>query len=271
MIVTCTFAFEDVIGDLRERPNTCIIIFKFVDYKTALCILKKMESWIRKFTPLIFALMFALLATSANAVNPDAGKKIFNKCKSCHTIGKGAKPKVGPPLNDILGMAAAAQEGYVYSNAMKAKAEEGLVWTEETLSAFLADPKNAVPKTKMVFSGLKKEYDRANVIAYLKEFAQTPVEAANTGDDPPVSAEILAIEGDVEYGEYLSSSCLTCHQADGSDQGLPSIVGWPKNSFVTVMQAYKVKHRENPVMQQYAGALSNEEIAALAAYFGSVE
>ena len=88
----------------------------------------------------------------------------------------------------------------------------------------------------------------------------------------PLSAFLIATPmahaaGDVAYGEYLSSQCVTCHQASGADKGIPSITGWPHDSFKTVMHAYRNKARAHPVMQMIAGRLSNEEIAALAAYF----
>mgnify|MGYP000020560506 CR=1 FL=1 len=89
--------------------------------------------------------------------------------------------------------------------------------------------------------------------------------------DPDVQPEILALKGDLEYGAYLSSECTTCHQADGDDAGIPSITGWAEEDFVVAMHAYKVKHRVHPVMQMMAGRLSDEEIAALAAYFGAIE
>lgn len=86
-----------------------------------------------------------------------------------------------------------------------------------------------------------------------------------------VAAAVLAIEGDVEYGEYLASECTTCHQVNGTNDGIPSIVGWETDDFVTAMHAYKEKHRDNPVMQMVTGRLSNDEIAALAAYFKGLE
>ena len=99
-----------------------------------------------------------------------AGKKIFKKCKACHAIGEGAKNKVGPMLNGIVGATAGSAEGFKYSKAMQAKQAEGLVWTEETLDAFLAKPKDYVPGTKMSFAGLKEEEDREHVIEYLASF-----------------------------------------------------------------------------------------------------
>jgi cytochrome c len=84
-----------------------------------------------------------------------------------------------------------------------------------------------------------------------------------------LAPEILAIEGDLAYGEYLSAECTTCHQVNGTDDGIPSITGWPDEDFVVAMHAYKEKIRPHPVMQMMASRLSNEEIAALAAYFAT--
>lgn len=103
----------------------------------------------------------------------DKGKKVFNKCKACHMVGENAKKRVGPPLNNIIGAKAGSQEGYNYSKAMKTAGEGGLVWSEEKLSAYLEKPKDVVPKGKMAFPGLKKEDDRTDVIAYLKQFSKT--------------------------------------------------------------------------------------------------
>ena len=77
--------------------------------------------------------------------------------------------------------------------------------------------------------------------------------------------------GDKALGAYLSSECVTCHQASGRFDGIPSIVGWPEASFVEIMQQYRTRERANPVMQTIAGKLTEEEIAALAAYFGSLK
>jgi cytochrome c553 len=77
--------------------------------------------------------------------------------------------------------------------------------------------------------------------------------------------------GDRALGEYLSSECVTCHQLSGRHQGIPPIVGWPEKSFVEIMNEYRSKGRDNPVMQTIAGKFSAEEVAALAAYFGSLK
>jgi cytochrome c553 len=77
--------------------------------------------------------------------------------------------------------------------------------------------------------------------------------------------------GDKALGEYLSSECVTCHQLSGRGTGIPPIVGLPDDSFIMIMSEYRQKKRDNPIMQTIAGRLSNEDIAALAAYFGSVK
>lgn len=106
-------------------------------------------------------------------------------------------------------------------------------------------------------------------------FAQAAFAGSETStvdeEDFEVSEEILAIVGDAEYGEYLAGDCKGCHQADGSYDGIPSITGWDIESFVWAMQSYKQKVRTHPVMQMLAGRLSDEEIAALAAYFELLE
>lgn len=104
----------------------------------------------------------------------EAGEGVFKKCQSCHQVGDGAKDRAGPALNGIVGRPAGASEsfGKKYSKPMMAAAEEGLVWTEEELSAFLESPRSYMKGTKMGFAGLKSEEDREAVIAYLKSFPE---------------------------------------------------------------------------------------------------
>ena len=84
----------------------------------------------------------------------------------------------------------------------------------------------------------------------------------------PAAAQ--ASKGDRAFGEYLSSECVTCHQISGRFDGIPPIVGWPENSFVEIMNEYRHKKRSNAVMQTIAARLSEEELSALAAFFGSL-
>ena len=91
------------------------------------------------------------------------GAKVFSKCKACHKLEKGANG-TGPHLYGVVDRAVGAEAGYKYSGALVAVAE---VWSPENLNGFLEKPKSYAPGTKMGFSGLKKETDRANLIAYL--------------------------------------------------------------------------------------------------------
>ena len=215
-------------------------------------------------------------AYAAEQGDAERGAKLFKQCSNCHMVGKKARNRVGPHLNELFGRKAASIEDYRYSKDMKRAGADGLIWTTDKLHAYIENPKALVTGTRMSFRGIKEEADRTDLLAYLRGFSANPqdipeAEPTAAPSDPNVDPAILAIVGDRDYGEYLASECTTCHQADGGDQGIPSITGWPKDDFVTVMHAYKVKHRPHPVMQMMAGKLSDEEIAALAVYFEGVE
>ncbi|MCT4556995.1 MAG: c-type cytochrome [Pelagimonas sp.] len=229
---------------------------------------------------LIFALVPmgpALAETEAYELgDAERGAKIFKKCSSCHQVGPDAKNRVGPQLNGIFERKAGTQEGFKYSKGMMRASNDGLTWNFELLDAYVENPKALVSGTNMSFRGLKKEQDRHDVLAFLRQYSLNPQdlpEAAPTAFEREVelAPEILAIVGDIDYGEYLASECLTCHQVNGTDEGIPAVIGWPEEDFVIAMHAYKQKLRPHPVMQMMAGRLSDEEIAALAAYFAKIE
>jgi cytochrome c len=110
-----------------------------------------------------------LVVTSFPVLAQDvaAGEKTFLVCRACHQIGPNAKNAVGPVLNGIIGRTAGTFPDYQYSPANK---DSGLVWTTEELDKYLTSPQAVVPKTKMIFPGLKDEQKRKDVIAFLEQF-----------------------------------------------------------------------------------------------------
>ncbi len=111
----------------------------------------------------VFVLQLVLGISTAYAGDIKAGKKVFKKCKACHTVKPG-KHKVGPSLHGVIDSAGGTSIGYQYSSALQTS---GIIWDKKNLTAFLKSPKSIVPNNKMSFSGLKKDDDIANLIAYI--------------------------------------------------------------------------------------------------------
>lgn len=109
------------------------------------------------------------LLAKADVVN---GEKVFKKCVTCHTVAKGQSAKIGPNLWNIVMAPIAKAADYVYSAALKGKTG---TWTVENLNQFLHKPRVFAAGTKMTFIGLANDQERADVIAYLRQQADTPV------------------------------------------------------------------------------------------------
>ena len=100
-------------------------------------------------------------------MSAEAGAKLFKaKCATCHTCNEGGPNKQGPNLFGVLGRQSGQVPGFKYTKANK---ESGIMWSDETLFAYLENPKKYIPGTKMVFAGIKKDKERNALIAYLKE------------------------------------------------------------------------------------------------------
>ena len=106
-------------------------------------------------------------ATAALAQDATAGKASFNKCMACHSIGEGAKNKVGPELNGLDGRKSGTVDGYNYSDANK---NSGITWGEAQFKEYIKDPKAKVPGTKMSFTGIKNEKEINDLWAFVSQY-----------------------------------------------------------------------------------------------------
>ncbi len=210
----------------------------------------------RKRRVLALGMVAGHLAFAANAAedigDAEAGKAVFTQCNGCHQVGAGAQNEIGPHLNGVFGRNAAGLDGFEYSKSLVRAGNSGLEWHADTLSAYIENPRAFASGTRMSFPGIKDAEDRVNVIAYLRIFSDNPrdipeADPTAKGTDHSVDPEILAIQGDPEYGAYLSSECTTCHQIEGGDEGIPSIIYWPEEVFVVAMHAYKEKKKNGAI------------------------
>ena len=103
----------------------------------------------------------------------EKGEKLFKKCSACHSYKKGSANKVGPNLWNIINRPKASIQDFTYSKAL---AEFSGNWGYEELNQFLFKPKEYIQGTKMNFSGLKKEEDRADLLLFLREQADIPAD-----------------------------------------------------------------------------------------------
>jgi cytochrome c len=120
---------------------------------------------------LTFSLLIAVTSLAAAqgawAQDVSAGENSFKKCLACHSIGDGAKNKVGPVLNGLDGRKSGSVEGFSYSDANK---NSGITWSKDQFLDYIKDPKAKIPGTKMVFAGIKNEKEAGDLWAYISQF-----------------------------------------------------------------------------------------------------
>lgn len=122
-----------------------------------------------KTTMLALVLSLGLFNVPANAAgDAEAGGKLFKRvCGGCHQVGESARAFFGPQLNNVIGRVAGSTTDYQYSDAMKSS---GIVWTRETLAAYIEDPKAVVSGTRMIFWGISDREKIDDLLAYLQGF-----------------------------------------------------------------------------------------------------
>ncbi len=156
------------------------------------------------------ALLGLLLLCQQDAFAFDAakGKKVFLKCKACHTIDKGGAHRIGPNLWGVIGRVAGTQQGFKYSMAMIDFGKGGKRWDVATLDAYLEKPRSVVPKSRMVFVGLKDAQQRADLIAYL-----------NQQSDKPIKLQAIKREQSTSKSAKASSDANTSSTSGGTGDG----------------------------------------------------
>lgn len=114
------------------------------------------------------------IAASAPSQTTDPiarGREVFEQCGTCHALAAEDGAKIGPDLAQIIGRRIGAVDGYSYSTAFK---NADIVWSPETLDAFLADPRDFLPGNRMAFSGVRDAADRAALVAFLQNQTSGP-------------------------------------------------------------------------------------------------
>lgn len=139
------------------------------------------------------------LAALMAAADVAKGEKVAKKCASCHTFNLGGKNGAGANLFGILGREIGSAEGYKYSKAFVAKKEEGFVWGYDELFEFVRKPKAYIKGTAMGFGGIKRDSQRADLIAYLRTLSDSPM------DLPVAMAAVEEVAAEVEATDAVAT------------------------------------------------------------------
>lgn len=217
----------------------------------------------------LFVLAALFFGSVAKAESRLSLSELAAPCLACHSLDPDGVTHVGPTLAGVAGRPLGADRNYTYSEAFVKKALDGLVWDRETLDQFLTQPEVFVEGTAMSYPGVPDPEYRALLLDWLLSDPSGKVADladANYSRDPAVR-KILETDADLEYGNYLAGECLTCHSLTDSNGSVPPINKLTSDYFIYALLEYQNGARSNRVMQTIAGALGDEEIAALSAVF----
>lgn len=196
------------------------------------------------------------------------GEAVFaQNCAACHQIAEGAEHGIGPHLYNLSGRTPGAIDGFSFTEAFAATAAEGWVWERQVMHAFVSDPQGFLPGSDHA-TAIADLQTRQDLFTYMRTISTPPPPERGT---IVVPEEVLAMEGDIPYGEFLASGCVGCHLLNGQTAGVPAITGWPREPFITAMFEYRLGSRPNTTMVNVSSRLTDEEIVALAAYFETIE
>ncbi|PHR53338.1 MAG: cytochrome c family protein [Robiginitomaculum sp.] len=182
------------------------------------------------------------LAELLASASVSSGERVAKKCAACHTFDKGGANKTGPNLWNLVGRAAAGVDGFGFSSAMSSS---GLTWDFETLNKYLTKPKELVPGTAMSFAGIKKDKDRANLLAWIRSQSDAPLDlpaftapveeiveaAAEMAGDAAEDIQTAAIAGSEVIGDAAEAG------ADDLLDSLPNVSGVDPTHEAAVEQA----------------------------------
>lgn len=161
------------------------------------------------------------LLARIRAASPAAGEALAAQCGICHTFAAGEGTRVGPNLYDIVAAPIAREPTFTYSPALIGLAATGGTWTFALLDAFLANPSEAVPGTRMGFGGIADPADRAAVLAYLRSLSDSPEPVGGPREEGRAEAiaaglaPIAFTNEQVAAGRDFSNRyCTRCHAAN---------------------------------------------------------
>ena len=143
---------------------------------------------------IISALAMLFIALPAAAQDADAGQRVFNQCRACHTVEQGGRNGVGPNLHGVFGAKAGTKEGFAFSPPLK---NSNIVWDDANMAKYMENPRTFIPGNKMAFVGLPKAQDRINLIAYMRNWAASP---APLPPPPPRCASCRAASSSAPSG-----------------------------------------------------------------------